>query len=126
MAGGIQHGVLLGKQWVYSISGVEVKSYALLGAGRGTCWGKSSEEREKQSLPPSLSVSLPHSAVASQLVLRGTWRHLVSVSIGGVTTVGCCWVRSAPAAGEEAADARLQGVTGAAASERGSWQKCFL
>lgn len=69
--------------------------------------------------PPSLSVSLPHSAVASQLVPRGTWRHLVSVSTGAGTAEGCGRFSSAPAAGEEAADARLQGVTGAVTPERG-------
>lgn len=63
--------------------------------------------------PPSLSVALSHSAVASQLVPRGTWRHLVSVSTGAGTVEGCGRFSSAPAVGEEAADARLQGVTGA-------------
>lgn len=58
-------------------------------------------------------VSLPHSAVASQLVPRGTWRHLVSVSTGAGTAEGCGRFSSVPEAGEEAADARLQGVTGA-------------
>lgn len=66
----------------------------------------------------------PHRAVASQLVPRGTWRHLVPVSTV-VTVEGCglCCC-SAPTgestaptddrapAEEEAADARLQGVAG--------------
>lgn len=105
---------------------MEVKSSALPGAGRGTGWAvaskwKCSEEREgrrrrggSSSSPvvlPSISFSLPHSAVASQLVPRGTWRHLVSVSTGAGTAEGCGRFSSAPAAGEEAADARLQGVT---------------
>lgn len=62
--------------------------------------------------PPSLPVSRPHSAVASQLVPRGTWRHLVSVSTGAGTAEECGRFSSVPAAGEEAADARLQGVAG--------------
>lgn len=57
-------------------------------------------------------VSLLHSAVASQLVPRGTWRHLVSVRTGAGTAEGCGRFSSVPVAGEEAADARLQGVTG--------------
>lgn len=68
--------------------------------------------------PSSLTVSLPHSAVASQLVPRGTWRHLVSVSTGAGTTEGCGRLSSVPAAGEEAADARLQGVAGVVTPER--------
>lgn len=113
---------------------MEVKSSALPGAGRGIGWGggahpsgnavrRGREEEEGGILflsfrPPSLSVSLPHSAVASQLVPRGTWRHLVSVSTGAGTAEGCGRFSSAPAAGE-AADARLQGVTGAVTPERG-------
>lgn len=139
VAGGIQHLVLVVGCWVYTvwrfvarIGGMEVKSSALPGAGRGTGWGgaskwKSSEEREGRRRggvlflscrPPSLSVSLPHSAVASQLVPRGTWRHLVSVSTGAGTAEGCGRFSSAPVAGEEAADARLQGVAGAVTPER--------
>lgn len=56
------------------------------------------------------SSSVLHSAVASQLVPRGTWRHLVSVSTGAGTG-------SAPGGADEAADARLQGVTGAVTPE---------
>lgn len=55
--------------------------------------------------------------MASQLVPRGTWRHLVSVSTGAGTAEGCGRFSSAPGAGEEAADARLQGVTGAVTPE---------
>lgn len=84
--------------------------------------GRDEEERWGVPLPllsSSVSfVSLPHSAVASQLVPRGTWRHLVSVSTGAGTAEGCGRFSSAPVAGEEAADARLQGVTGAVTPER--------
>lgn len=66
----------------------------------------------------SLGFALPHSAVASQLVPRVTWRHLVSVSTGAGTADGCGRFRSAPVAAEEAADARLQGVTGVVTPER--------
>ncbi len=77
------------------------------------------DEEEGDPLPlQSSSISLPHSAVASQLVPRGTWRHLVSVSTGAGTAEGCGRFSSAPVAGEEAADARLQGVTGAVTPER--------
>lgn len=90
-----------------------------LGYGRGGLWqrGKIGGERGSFSPPPlhpialSLSLSFSHSAVASQLVPRGTWRHLVSVSTGA-TVEGCGRLSSAPVAAEEAADARLQGVTG--------------
>lgn len=90
----------------------------------GTSKWKCSEEREERRRGGgplsrlSSSVSLPHSAVASQLVPRGTWRHLVSVSTGAGTAEGCGLFSSAPAPGEEAADARLQGVTGPVTPER--------
>lgn len=64
------------------------------------------------------SPPLLHSAVASQLVPRGTWRHLVSVSTGAGTAEGCGRLSSTPLGlGEEVADARLQSVTGGAAPE---------
>ncbi len=114
------------------ISGLEVKSSAFPRAGRGTGWGgriqvemqwEEGGKKKKGILflscrLPSLSVSLPHSAVASQLVPRGTWRHLVSVRTGAGTAEGCGRFSSAPAAGEAAADARLQGVTGAVTPKR--------
>ncbi|KAG7254193.1 hypothetical protein CRUP_026682, partial [Coryphaenoides rupestris] len=50
---------------------------------------------------------LTPSAVASQLVPRGIWRHLVPVATGGGATV---------AAGGVATEARLQGVAAAAAT----------
>lgn len=90
-------------------------------SGKAVRRGREEEEGASSSSPvvlPSLSVSLPHSAVASQLVPRGTWRHLVSVSTGAGTAEGCGRFSSAPVAGEEAADARLQGVTGAVTPER--------
>lgn len=126
---------------VARFGGVEVKSSALTGAGRETCWAgsfkwKRSEEskgtqkkRRGRSLGggcgplPLLSssrfssVSPPHSAVASQLVSRGTWRHLVSVSTGAGTAEGCVRLSSAPVAGEETAEARLQDETDAVTPE---------
>lgn len=50
--------------------------------------------------------------MASQLVPRWTWRHLVSVRTGAGTAEGCGRVSSVPVAGDEAVDARLQGVAG--------------
>lgn len=67
--------------------------------------------------PPRLSTSVLHSAVASQLVPRGTWRHLVSVSTGVGPAEGCGRFSSALAGADEAAEARLQGVTGAVTPE---------
>lgn len=67
--------------------------------------------------PPRLSTSVLHSAVASQLVPRGTWRHLVSVSTGAGTADGCGRFSSVPLGVDEAADARLQGVTAAVTPE---------
>lgn len=58
-------------------------------------------------LPFPVVVLLPtHRAVASQLVPRGTWRHLVSASTGAGPAEGCGRLSSA-------SDARLQGVAGA-------------
>lgn len=54
-----------------------------------------------------------YSAVASQLVPRGTWRHLVSCRTGAGTAEGCGRLSSVPAEGAVAVEARLQGVTGA-------------
>lgn len=106
-----------------------MKSSALLRAGQGTGWvalkRRCSEEREGQrrgrssSFPVVLRFSRTHSAVASQLVPRGTWRHLVSVSTGAGTAEGCGRFSSTPVVGEEAVDARLQGVTGVVTPERG-------
>lgn len=119
------------------IGGVAVKSSALPRAGRGTGWGayprgskaKSGRDKEEgdhlphwsSSISLSFPVSLLHSAVASQLVPRGTWRHLVSVRTGAGTTDGCGRFSSVPVAGEEAADARLQAVT-AVTPERREWE----
>lgn len=64
-----------------------------------------------------LLASPPHSAVASQLVPRMTWRHLVSVSTGAGTADGCGRFSSAPVGADEAADARLQGVAGVVTPE---------
>lgn len=120
------------------IGGVAVKSSALPRAGRGTGWGayprgsKAKRGRDKEegdrlphwssSISLSFPLSLLHSAVASQLVPRGTWRHLVSVRTGAGTADGCGRFSSVPVAGEEAADARLQGVTGAVTPERREWE----
>lgn len=98
-------------------------------AGGGVLWhprgstvkrerGPGGEEGCSFSSPVVLCLSPPQSAVASQLVPRGTWRHLVSVSTGAGTAEGCGRFSSVPAAGEEAADARLQGVAGVATPER--------
>lgn len=54
-----------------------------------------------------------YSAVASQLVPRGTCRHLVSCKTGAGTAEGCCRLSSVPAEGAAAVEARLQGVAGA-------------
>ena len=112
---------------------METKSSALPGAGRGTGCGAGThpsgnavsrgrlwEERGSSSSPFifQLICSLLHSAVASQLVPRGTWRHLVSVRTGAGTVEGCGRFSSIPVAGEEAADIRLQGVTGSVTPKR--------
>lgn len=106
------------------------ESSALPGAGRGTGWEDCitveaqrldvptrKRRRWRGTLPPRLSTSVLHSAVASQLVPRGTWRHLVSVSTGAGTADGCGRFSSVPLGVDEAADARLQGVTGAVTPE---------
>lgn len=67
------------------------------------------------SRPPS-----PHNAVASQLVPREIWRHLVSVSTVAIPE-GWGRASSAPVTGEDAADARLQGVGGAGAPSLRAW-----
>lgn len=77
--------------------------------------GRGADGREPSSLPvrPRLSISVLHSAVASQLVPRGTWRHLVSASTGAGTAEGCGRFSSTPVG----PDARLQSVTGGATPE---------
>lgn len=126
--GRIQYGALWPEsvEWRYSPllsreQGGELAGGGAHPSGKAVRRGREEEEGASSSPPvvlPSLSVSLPHSAVASQLVPRGTWRHLVSVSTGAGTAEGCGRFSSAPVAGEEAADARLQGVTGAVTPER--------
>jgi len=87
------------------------------------CEGRVRNEEEEMGGSSSSTVSLflcvpaprPHSAVASQLVPRWTWRHLVSVSTGAGAAEGCGGrLSSAPAA-----DARLQGVIDAFTPEGG-------
>lgn len=83
--------------------------------GRGLDGG---EPSSAPVAPHRASPSLLHSAVASQLVPRGTWRHLVSVSTGAGTAEGCGRFSSTPVGpGAEAADARLQSETGGATAE---------
>lgn len=111
--------------------GVVGYSPLLSEAGRGTNWGgggahlreialeewrgriQSSSSSSSPLVLRLFPVSSPHSAVASQLVLRGTWRHLVSVIIRAGTAGGWGRFCSVPVAGDDAAEARLQGVTGA-------------
>lgn len=94
-------------------------------AGRTGSWaieeptgrGPGGVEPSSSPVRPRLSPLL-HSAVASQLVPRGTWRHLVSASTGAGPAEGCGRFSSTPVGlDEEVADARLQSVTGAATPE---------
>lgn len=85
-------------------------------AGGASRRGDSEEEQALLFLFSSVRV-WAHSAVASQLVPRWTWRHLVSVRTGAGTAEGCGRVSSVPVAGDEAVDARLQGVAGVVTPE---------
>lgn len=113
--GGVTGGGLMGQSPLLSLE----QAGELAGRGGSSAIGRGHEEEAAVAAAVPLSVGPRppvrglHSAVASQLVPRGTWRHLVSVSTWAGTVGGRGLLSSAPAGADEAADARLQGVTGA-------------